>query len=1017
MIEVVKNTEEAIRSLGDRARAEVVDCRQDLNTYSMSRLSYILDAKQRFGANALLFGAEEQNSECNVPWAILFDYSHKAAIESGASAMHHRLWVYGKIPFAIFFTQTEILIYDCLSDPKIRMDAALGRIYETKTFETHPLVTKGTKKSRSVPFSVLIQFLNGAIWKSDAPKKVERKNSSHEQILSRLTVLRNELIKPRKSKGRKTTTPPSEFVHRLILMCILIKYLEEREDNTGGSVFDPEFFTTYARQGSRFIDVLHHHDQLVRLFNALNEPTRFNGSVFLLNPNEQEWLTQIDLGLLIRFFDPSYKMDGTMIMFQEYQPEIFFRDLPVELISNIYQQLVVLGSSKEEKKGIVFTPPYLVDFLLEQSMPWNQLCDDFKVLDPACGSGVFLVSAFKRLVLAWRQRNNWQEPTIEVLKRILGENIIGVELKQNAAQIARFSLLIALCDELNPRAIRDLKFDVLQGRILDGDFFDLVLESKLQPEYHLVLGNPPFMESFPERALDYVLERKNRLQISKLPDIPNKQLCLAFYEASFSLLKRTIDGKYAGKVCMIQQAGPVIFNDSKTAIDFREYLFQYYPVNEVWDFTHLKEFLYLGADVATVALISGFEANESIQHVVARTTYAAREKLYFEFDRYDYHWIERLEVGSFKYFWKTNLFGGGRLHDLVHKFQKMKSIGRVIEEKVEWYKGQGFKPAEESKAKRREVLEAIRNLSVEEELELVSLRKYCKEAKYLTKKPYYQKNSKTGEIVHKGFVEHKYFESRRDERLFKGPLLLISETIPFPTRLIKLNVEAAYSDGITGISTSKGDVQHLEQIAAILGDEMNAKLWTLLVSCTSSRYLVGKATATNQKDFLSLPWIDDFSSSRLDDFDGYLRDDALDNQVPQFHQGEKAKVLKPIVEDEEVAILNKYGFVVKEILNEIYDDFIALEPMKSNDLICFPFSYKKPNAKALRDVSRAFHDGNLKGLIQNDADRSARFMRIIRFYHKNMTFLIKPNILRYWTPIIAARDADAMMVDFFDQGY
>ena len=97
-------------------------------------------------------------------------------------------------------------------------------------------------------------------------------------------------------------------------------------------------------------------------------------------------------------------------------------------------------------------------------MPYERMTGKERVLDPACGSGIFLVGAFKRLVNYWRSQNNWKKPTAEVLKGILRHSIHGVELEPGAVDLTAFSLALAICDALHPDAIwRDLKFDKLRG--------------------------------------------------------------------------------------------------------------------------------------------------------------------------------------------------------------------------------------------------------------------------------------------------------------------------------------------------------------------------------------------------------------------------------------------------------------------------------------------------------------------------------------------------------------------------
>src|SRR3546814_13489684 len=99
---------------------------------------------------------------------------------------------------------------------------------------------------------------------------------------------------------------------------------------------------------------------------------------------------------------------------------------------------------------------------------------DGVILDPACGSGVFLVEAYKRLVLHWRSRNGWVHPGVETLRGLL-QRIHGVDLEEGAVELAAFSLCLSLCDALKPEDIRaSVKlFPRLAGETLHWScFFD-----------------------------------------------------------------------------------------------------------------------------------------------------------------------------------------------------------------------------------------------------------------------------------------------------------------------------------------------------------------------------------------------------------------------------------------------------------------------------------------------------------------------------------------------------------------
>lgn len=103
---------------------------------------------------------------------------------------------------------------------------------------------------------------------------------------------------------------------------------------------------------------------------------------------------------------------GQLTLWQRYS----FADLPVELISHIYQLFV------SDKSTAVYTPHFVVRLMLGEVLSWERLdrltANNEVILDGACGSGIFLIEAYKRLVLHWRYRNDWKRPTQTVLKRV-----------------------------------------------------------------------------------------------------------------------------------------------------------------------------------------------------------------------------------------------------------------------------------------------------------------------------------------------------------------------------------------------------------------------------------------------------------------------------------------------------------------------------------------------------------------------------------------------------------------------
>src|SRR5207253_5023261 len=84
---------------------------------------------------------------------------------------------------------------------------------------------------------------------------------------------------------------------------------------------------------------------------------------------------------------------------------------------------------------------------------------DKRFLDPACGSGIFLVGLFNRLAEEWKRKNPGAkyDKMASGLLSILRRNLFGVDRSRTACHIAAFSLYLAMLDQLSPPAIRALQ--------------------------------------------------------------------------------------------------------------------------------------------------------------------------------------------------------------------------------------------------------------------------------------------------------------------------------------------------------------------------------------------------------------------------------------------------------------------------------------------------------------------------------------------------------------------------------
>ncbi len=173
--------------------------------------------------------------------------------------------------------------------------------------------------------------------------------------------------------------------------------------------------------------------------------------------------------------------------------------------------------------GVVPTPEWVVGKLLDAALAARLTPDgvpaDLSVLDPACGSGVFLVAAFERLIAAAEAAG--EPATLERRARLVKDHLYGVDLDSEAVEVTRLSLLLAvLGDEVvDPNVTRnllpDLSGNIHAGNTLIGTDFDrlvpgaaaiperraavapLDLRAAFEPVmasggFTVIVGNPPY---------------------------------------------------------------------------------------------------------------------------------------------------------------------------------------------------------------------------------------------------------------------------------------------------------------------------------------------------------------------------------------------------------------------------------------------------------------------------------------------------------------------------------------------
>jgi len=541
-------------------------------------------AQDDYHADAVFFQIKENYKY--VPQIFVFDNTDYNKFNSVAlSEIHKRLWSSEIVPLYFVLEKTEIKIYN--TKQKISINKEEKEEITPTDILNFSQKTRTEFQRKKNNYSAFL-FQNGSFWETDYYtekylKEAITKESPFEILIKNLHELKEDLT----NRGASI-----EIANKIVIFSILIKYLEEKKDENKNSVFTVKGNIFEEKWNVNNFSELIKAGGFLKVLNYLSE--KFNGKIFELTIEEKqqiENLSQKILNHLSDFVSANYKTKNKQLyLWRLYS----FRYLPVELISRIYEEFI------PDTDGVVYTPPFLVDLLIDECMPLDDYKkfsnDKYKVIDPACGSGIFCVSAYQRLIdwhiiNKYEKNKKWNKDLgIETLKEILVENIFGVDKEPEAVNIAVFSLILALLEKLTPIQLwEDLDFgdkrkntnkkfnNLKQNNIIHDNFFNYLQTA--DSDFELIIGNPPFNPDGMSNS-EYYGYLKDKYKLKTSYTIPTSNLALIFLDKSIEVLKED------GLQCLVLPSSAILYNDG--AMEYRNHFFENYTVPQIIDFTHLK---------------------------------------------------------------------------------------------------------------------------------------------------------------------------------------------------------------------------------------------------------------------------------------------------------------------------------------------------------------------------------------------------------------------------------------------
>lgn len=912
----------------------------------------MLEKAEGYEAHSVFFEAS-RNDRAPVAQAFIY-VSDQPGESHDFAVLHKRLWSWGGVPLLYRKTPGKVEMFRCAS--KADFDQ------KSETPKYNPYDTLKTVADVSLDLACdaawwdFSRLLNGTLWDDPAicNELLSDTASAHRHLVENIFGLYKKI---------KSDSLLSEGLQRrLLILSLLIAYLDERK------ALETDYFAHFCAGAKSFADVMRNGQSLVKLLGALEK--RFNGHVFELKDAQRAELTQSSqLGAFADLIEGRHDAQGQGNFWRLYS----FRDLPVELISNIYQLFV------EDKDSSIYTPPALVRLMLDEALSWERIDRLIErnevILDPACGSAVYLVEAYKRLVLHWRMRNNWQRPKTADLKALL-KRVHGVDLEPGAIKLAAFSLCLALCEALEPEHIRKSVrlFPELEGETLHPKcFFQMKEEGLITQSVGVIVGNPPFKSTLSTSGADRAAAAFEQEYGSKLPD---DQLAYLFLVNAKALLAE------GGVISMIQPSG-FLYNINPEPL--RQRIFQRWDIREILDFVSVRG-LFSKADtkiVVVVAFAGEPDPARKVLHAVFRRSGKADAKQSFDIDYYDMHWVPRSANLADHRTWRSGLLGSHRVVDFFQRLSKMRTLGEFAQGQG-WEFGQGFMRGRRAHGKSLEHI--------------------------------WGKLLAPPSAIGEGVIDRsKIIEAPRvpisdirSEDAFQAPLLLVRKHHDLDHGILSEGY-LTFADEIVGFSGQQGDQKALSKVSRFLSE--NQMALRTYVAATSFRLYNKKATATSTTDVLNIPY-PETGDLQLSITESILVNDILTFQRDLIRKGDKSDAL---VKSGHSA-LPTFNETFLASINGIYSEnpLIAHPYQSWPGIICQAYSF----GPAVIDWSDADKlRGRLDALVREQSSETLSVTRVARVYDDNLLFLIKPDRLRFWLRTIALRDADEVLADLRAQGY
>lgn len=572
------------------------------------------------------------------------------------------IWNESEVPLLYLSLPHEIRIYNCYNTPPQNAERLDNEKHLLKRLEGILDVESAiTKIRQQIDHFDRIYLDSETFWNTDDGQMIDPYQRADQLLLRAVLGIKKQLMTDFRLS--------SELAYDLLGRSIFIQYLIDREFLTAELISEMT-----NSQYDDYQAILGDIEATYLFYEQLSE--RFQGDIFPVTKQEPEMVTGNILTAIRQFLGGGLYLGGnkTQLSFQAFN----FRYIPIGFISELYDLFV----DNRRATGSYYTSQALVDFILEETMSLDTISANMRILDPACGSGIFLVRAYQRLVNTWTHENK-QPPDYHILSNILKQGIYGCDINTAAARIAVFNLYLAMLDYLPVERFNTGNFSfpqLLGENILALDFFsDQFIDVIGEIRFDRIIGNPPWGKTTLSKSAERIANEREYF-------IGGKQIVQVFllYAPEFC--------KDKGEVAFIAPVKTTILVQDGTHQRFRQQFLEKHQLRIIVNFAALRHELFGGAISPSLVLFYSPKppkSGEKFAYCVPKPAPLFKQAGVILLDVTEIKFLELQEVNRNPFIWKTALWGNHRDIALISRMKQYGTLDNIAQE-LKLERGQGF---------------------------------------------------------------------------------------------------------------------------------------------------------------------------------------------------------------------------------------------------------------------------------------------------------------------------------------